>query len=122
MSTYNVAARRWEHGWELHVGGIGVTQSATLVDAEQTVRNFLATWFDRDECTDEITIVPELGGLEVEARHAAEHTARAAEVQREAAAEARSVARRLRSAGLSVADAATVLGVSRGRVSQLTKA
>ncbi|MGH3631525.1 MAG: acyl-CoA dehydrogenase family protein, partial [Sciscionella sp.] len=28
--TYHVRAKRWAHGWELHVDGVGVTQSASL--------------------------------------------------------------------------------------------
>ena len=31
--AYNVIAKRWEHGWELHIDGIGVTQSRLLSGA-----------------------------------------------------------------------------------------
>ena len=34
MRTYSVRAKRWEHGWELHIEGVGVTQSHGLKDAE----------------------------------------------------------------------------------------
>lgn len=30
MSTYNEHAKRWKHGWELHIDGVGVTQSRNL--------------------------------------------------------------------------------------------
>jgi hypothetical protein len=30
-----VTARRWAHGWELHIDGVGVTQSRTLASAER---------------------------------------------------------------------------------------
>ena len=33
--AYNVIAKRWEHGWELHIDGIGVTQSHLLSGAPQ---------------------------------------------------------------------------------------
>ena len=33
MSTYTVRAKRWKHGWELHIDGVGVTQSRNLADA-----------------------------------------------------------------------------------------
>ncbi len=46
-------------------------------------------------------------------------TAEAIEKQQQAAAESRRVARELRNAGLSVADTAAVMDVSKGRVSQL---
>jgi hypothetical protein len=36
-----VRAERWDGGWELHVGDIGVTQSTTLAEAEQQVRDYL---------------------------------------------------------------------------------
>jgi DNA-directed RNA polymerase specialized sigma subunit len=67
----------------------------------------------------EINVVPELGGLEDRVRRARERTKAAEQAQRDAAQEAKEVARALRKAGLSVTDTAKVLGVSRGRVSQL---
>jgi hypothetical protein len=75
-----------------------------------------------DEHTDwrdaDVTIVPDLDGLEVRASKARDLTRSAEAAQRDAAHEARAVAKALRTAGLSVSDTATVLGVSRGRVSQ----
>ncbi len=46
-------------------------------------------------------------------------TAEAIEKQHQAASESRRVARELRHAGLSVADTAAVMDISKGRVSQL---
>ncbi|WP_436701219.1 hypothetical protein [Nocardioides sp. BYT-33-1] len=43
MTTYQVTARRWQHGWELHIDGEGVTQTPSLTTAEDQVRAFLAT-------------------------------------------------------------------------------
>lgn len=37
MTTYQVTARRWELGWELHIKGIGVTQAATLASAGREI-------------------------------------------------------------------------------------
>lgn len=118
---YNVRAIRWTHGWELHIDGIGVTQCHTLADAERMVRDYLECDDIADATTAEIRITPELDGLETEARESAELTAKAALAQRQAAARARQLAHQLRDAGLSVTDTAVVMGVSRGRVSQLTK-
>jgi len=39
--TYKVTAKAWEHGWELHIEGVGVTQSEGVEDAEATVRDYL---------------------------------------------------------------------------------
>ncbi len=41
MSTYTVRAKRWKHGWELHIDGVGVTQSRNLDGAEQMVRDYI---------------------------------------------------------------------------------
>lgn len=44
---FTVTARPWEHGWELHVQGVGVTQSkASPTDAELMARDFIATELD----------------------------------------------------------------------------
>ncbi|GAA4909514.1 hypothetical protein LX16_2863 [Stackebrandtia albiflava] len=39
--TYEVVAKRWEHGWELHIDGVGVTQCEAIKDAEAMVRDYL---------------------------------------------------------------------------------
>lgn len=117
--VYTVRAVPWAHGWELHIEGIGVTQSDSLKDADRQVRDYLETLLDEDAADAQIDMVLELGGLDKEAREARAATIRAAEAQREAAARTRAVARRLRERGVKTADAAELLGVSRGRVSQL---
>jgi len=123
--SYTVRAKRWRHGWELHISrgntAVGVTQSRTIASAEQVVRDYLATLYDLDKVTDEVAIVPELGGLERRAAAARKLTREAESAQRSAARESREVARALRGQGLSVSDTAEVLGVSRGRVSQLLR-
>lgn len=119
MSTYNVTAKRWAKGWELHIEDEGVTQVRTLDHAEAQVRDYLATMHDRDFGDAEVRVAPELGPLTERVSQARKHTRDAEKAQREAAAEARQVARALRESGLSVTDTAEVLGVSRGRVSQL---
>jgi hypothetical protein len=117
--TYSVRARRWSGGWELHIAGVGVTQVSTLARAVPQVRDYLETLYDVDVTDVEVDVIPELGGLEHRVRRSRERTRAAEQAQREAALEAKQVARALREAGLSVSDTAAVLGVSRGRVSQL---
>lgn len=121
MSTYRVTARRWAEGWELHVDGEGVTQVRTLDRAVAQVRDYLSTVHDADFSSADIDVVPDLGGLEVEVQDTRREIKAAADAQAEAAAHSRRVVHALRSAGLSVTDTAAVLGVSRGRVSQLVK-
>lgn len=41
-TTYTVIAKRWDRGWELHINGVGVTQSRALNDAEAMVRDYIA--------------------------------------------------------------------------------
>jgi DNA-directed RNA polymerase specialized sigma subunit len=100
---------------------VGVTQSRTLAAAEQMVRDYVETLLDIDASDAEVVIIPELGGLEDRARQLREHAKAAEQARREAAREARELATALRAEGLSISDTAAVLGVSRGRVSQLVK-
>ena len=121
MSRYTAHAKRWAHGWELHIDGVGVTQSRTLAAAPDMVRDYIATLYDVDAADAEIAVVPELGGLEERVAVTRERTKNAEIQQRAAAQAARELARELRSSGMSVSDTAVILGVSRGRVSQLVR-
>jgi hypothetical protein len=122
MKTYQVRAKRWESGWELHIAGVGVTQSRTLWDAEEMARDLIARREDLAENTFAVTITPEMGGgLDEQTRAAREAVSAADRAQRQAAAQSRAAARRLRQAGLSGRDIAKVLNVSPQRVSQLLR-
>ncbi|GAA3052010.1 MULTISPECIES: hypothetical protein [Actinomycetes] len=52
-TTYEVDARRWSGGWELHIVDVGVTQCRTLDQAEDQVRDYLETLTDED-CSDAV--------------------------------------------------------------------
>ena len=121
-NTYNVTAKRWKHGWELHIDGVGVTQSRTLDTAEQMVRDYIETLTDKDVSGDKVVITPDLGDLDRKVTTVRELLAAADRQQQEARNSYRALAADLRAAGLSVSDTAAILGVSRGRVSQLSKA
>jgi hypothetical protein len=121
-NTYNVTAKRWKHGWELHIDGVGVTQSRTLDTAEQMVRDYIETLTDKNVSGDKVVITPDLGELDRKVRTVRELLAAADRQQQEARNSYRALAADLRAAGLSVSDTAAILGVSRGRVSQLSKA
>jgi len=122
VSAYNVQAVKWEHGWELHVEDVGVTQCRTLATAVQQARDFVATMFDIDVDDAEIHLSVAIGGVEKDVERARKMTAEAIDKQQQAASESRRVARELRHAGLSVADTAAVMDISKGRVSQLISA
>jgi DNA-directed RNA polymerase specialized sigma subunit len=122
--TYAVDARRWEHGWELHVQGVGVTQSRSLHSASRIAREYISLAKGiSDESTIEVEIRPHIDdalGDEVIAARKAVHEL--AERQREVAALSRAAAKNLALSGLSGADIAVVLEVSPQRVSQLLNA
>lgn len=122
MSTYNVRARRWKHGWELHIDDVGVTQSRNLAGAEQMVRDYVETLTDHNTADDVVIIKPEVGsGLDQEAEAARQAISEAEHALRAAAARSRQVARQLSNEGLSGKDIAAILHVSAQRVSQLLK-
>jgi hypothetical protein len=124
MTAYQVTAKRWRHGWELHIDGVGVTQSHGLKGAEAMVRDYIALDYGGEAAANaEIVIVPELPDkVRREVDEARREAARLARLQNEVAALSRQAATDLRDAGLSGADMAVVLGVSPQRVSQLINA
>ncbi|HXO22996.1 MAG TPA: hypothetical protein VN870_00350 [Streptosporangiaceae bacterium] len=122
MTVYNVKARHWKHGWELHIPGVGVTQSRTLAEAETMVRDYIETLTGQDTSGAEVVITAEVGlGLDEEAQAAREAVATADRATRAAAARSRKVVRDLKQAGLSGRDIAAILKISAQRVSQLLK-
>jgi len=117
-----VTAKRWAHGWELHIDGEGVTQSRSLGDAESMVRDYITLLHDVLADSFDVEITPEVGaGLDDAVRTAREAVASAETARRSAAQASRAIAARLRSAGLTGRDIAMVLGVSAQRVSQLLR-
>ena len=122
--TYTVDAKRWEHGWELHVAGVGVTQSRSLHSAARMAREYISLVEEiSDESTIEVEIRPRIDSTLGERVMAARNAVRAlGERQREVAALSRAAARDLADSGLSGADIAVVLEISPQRVSQLLNA
>lgn len=120
---YSVKAKHWEKGWELHIADVGVTQVRLLGDAPRQAADYIETLLDVEVDPKDITVEPQLieRALVVEA-HKARKEVRDAEMRlAKAAARQRQVARALRrDEHLSVSDTATVMEISRGRVSQLT--
>lgn len=116
----NVTATKWKLGWELALDSGGVTQARTLATAERQVRDYLDSVDpDVDHSEVEVCVVPRIGSVLNDVREARVASQAAQEATVDAARKMRAAVRGLRSAGLSVTDSAAVLGVSRGRVSQL---
>lgn len=57
-TIYAASARRWKGGWELHVAGVGVTQSRTLHDAEAMVRDYVSTLLGVSEDSFDVLLAP----------------------------------------------------------------
>jgi len=121
MSLFTAHATRWARGWELHIDGVGVTQSRTLRDAKAMIRDYVALDLGKDISEDDIELTVELGDSLDQAVHKVRVlNERAAATQAEAAELARSVVQRLLGkAHLTGTDAAVVLGISPQRISQL---
>jgi DNA-directed RNA polymerase specialized sigma subunit len=124
MTSYTVRAKRWAHGWELHIDGEGVTQARSLAAAERQVRDYLSLLHDLDDdAVFDVVIIPELGGsIARDVRKARQAVADLAGHQRKTAEMSRAAVQQLRKAGLTGAEIAAVLGVTPQRVSQLTEA
>lgn len=121
MNT-TVTARRWARGWELEIDADHHTQVVTLDKAVSQVRDYLDTedpTVDHSDWT--VTVHPDLGDLGLDVAQVRQATEDAAAASRAAAKRSRDAVRCLRQAGYSVTDSAIILGVSRGRVSQLVK-
>ena len=126
MTKLIVTAQRWDSklggGWELLDGDHAMTQVRRLSDARQQVIDYLDT-VDPDvaHADWDIIIIPAIPQATlVEQAKAA--TKEAADAQATASAQSREVARSLRASGLSIDDAAWIMGVSRSRISQLARA
>lgn len=120
MSSYTARAVRWDHGWELHVEGMGVTQVRSLDHAERQARDLVESLTDRDASDSPVEILLDFGELGARAARVKQLASDAAQLQQTAAAETRQLVAELRDSGISVADVSALLGVSKGRVSQLS--
>jgi DNA-directed RNA polymerase specialized sigma subunit len=121
-NTYAVRARRWARGWELHIDGVGVTQSRNLSEAEGMVRDYVALDLDVDPDSFDVVIVPEVGdGFDERIEHVRRSIREAEQAQAQAAERSRALVGQLATQGLTGKDIAKVLGISPQRVSQLLK-
>lgn len=54
---YEVHPIRWAKGWELHITGVGVTQTEQLEDAEMTARDYLCLLLDVPEDSFDVRVL-----------------------------------------------------------------
>ncbi len=120
--TYEVVAKRWRRGWELHIAGVGVTQSRSLADAEEMARDYIASDLDIDEDSFDVRVTPEVGnGVDQKVEQTRGEISAAALAQTRAAESSRALVNELKELGLSGKDMAAVLGITPQRVSQLAR-
>jgi hypothetical protein len=118
VTVYQVTATREGRWWLLRVPELDVvTQVERLSRAEETARDAIATWLDVPPA--EVTVELVVPGLTDEVAQVRELQRRASEAQARASDAAAGLARDLHDRGLSVREAAAVLGVSFQRVQQL---
>jgi predicted phage-related endonuclease len=119
-TKHTATAAREGRWWVVTVEGVGVTQARTLRDAPAAARGLVSAMLDVEESDVDVEVTPSLAGdLAAQVRNARKRVADAERERAAAAAASRDAARALIGQGLSGADAATILGVSPQRVSQL---
>lgn len=120
LEHVNVIAHKWDGGWELWIAGTPVSQAKTLSKAAQQIRDYLDTVHpETDHSAWRVVVTPALGGLGAYVAEARSAARSAAQSQAEAARLTREIVERLHDAGFSAADSASILGISKGRVSRL---
>ena len=119
-TTITVTARKWEGGWDLILDEDNATSVRYLRDATVQVRDYLDT-IDPDKNHDNIELALDLdiGSLKEDIARVRRETREAAAAQEFAAQDTRQVVRSIRKKGFTMDDAADMLGVSKGRISQL---
>lgn len=119
MTQFDVVAKKWSGGWELFFNEDDVTQSRTLDGAKQQVLDYLATCYP-DIAYSDLDIKIHVEDYEDAVYRAKQKTLEAEKLTQEAAEETKALVRMLRfKKGLSLADTAAILGVSKTRVQQL---
>ncbi len=123
MNTVTITARKWSGGWELWNEDDCWTQVRRLKNGVQQVRDYMDTvWEDVDHSDWEVIIVPASDKARNDVIAAREAAAAAQAAVNDAAAKSRRAVAALLAEGLSTTDAAALMGISKGRVSQLAKA
>jgi DNA-directed RNA polymerase specialized sigma24 family protein len=120
MNQYQGKATREGAWWVIEIPGVGVTQSRTLADAPRWAAGLVEAVTGRAGAI--VQVVPVVEGVDLTELQAA----RSQMVQAEAAiaAASRTIRRAVRAVaaqGLTQQDTATIVGVSRQRIQQLSR-
>ncbi|MGX9348181.1 hypothetical protein [Microbacterium sp. KNMS] len=123
---YTATATREGSWWMVSIPELdGLTQARRLAEAELMAREWIAATLDAelDDVSVDLT-VERVGEIDVAERLAkiAEERAQAAELERQAAADAAGLAKDLAAQKLTVRDIGAVIGVSHQRAHQLVQA
>jgi DNA-directed RNA polymerase specialized sigma subunit len=123
VKKVNIEVRAEREGrlWVLHLSDGGVTQARSLGEIEAMVIDYASVTLQAEAAAVHVTVtnIDPGNGLKEEIAAARKAQAEAARAQESAANRVRSIARALKNDGLSGMEIATVLGVSKQRVSQL---
>ena len=120
MTVVKATARKWSGGWEIWLDDDNLTSVRHLRNATQQVRDYLDTVEpDVDHSGVDLDLDLDIGAMKDEIARVRRETRDAAEAQAQAARHTRQVVKTLRAEGYTMDDAADILGVSKGRVSQL---
>lgn len=126
MRTYNATVTRDGNWWMIEIPEIGyTTQAPSLAEVEEMARSLVSGATETSPDSFELDVNFDLGDLDQAVKmfmQARERENAAREELDRAASSRRKAAGDLRSRGLSVADAASLLGVTPSRVYQLTSA
>lgn len=118
-SAYTVNAVRWEHGWELHVEDLGVTQCATLDQADRQVRDLICTVHDVDSYDGGVVVTVDDEKIAHQMSLVNSLTMQVRDLSKRASDARMELMTQMRDQGYSYADIGGAAGVSKGRVSQL---
>ena len=120
MTMVKATARKWTGGWEIWLDDDNLTSVRHLRNVTQQVRDYLDTVEpDVDHSDVELDLDLDIGAMKDEIARVRRETREAAEAQAQAAYHTRKVVKTLRAEGYTMDDAADILGVSKGRISQL---
>ena len=116
-----IRAKRAGRYWELYVDGVGVTQSRNLgAEADEMIRSRISMATGASADGADYCIVAEIDAeIDAEVAEARRSAREAEDAVTRAAVSNRTVARRLRDAGLTGRDIAAILEITPQRVSQL---
>lgn len=121
MARCTATAVREGRWWVVEVDGVGVTQGRNVTQVHEMAHALIVDLLEIPAGEVEVEVTFEVPGLQGAVERAKTATREAAQAQLQAAEGAREIARQLSQRGLSAAEVAAVLQVSRSRAQQLAR-